>query len=96
MHASIQHYAGDPEALLASYDALIATVPLGDFWVQLCLRDDDGIVVVDTCPSKEVFEAFVSGEQFRTALARHGLPEPTVQDFPVHAGILRGRLEQLR
>jgi hypothetical protein len=94
MHASIQHYAGDPDALLSSYDAMLAEVPLGGFWVQLCLRTADGMVIVDTCPSKEIFEGFVSGEQFRAALARNGLPEPTVEDFPVHAGILRGRLER--
>jgi hypothetical protein len=94
MHASIQHYAGDPDVLLAAYDALIADVPIGGYWAQLCLRADDGIIVVDTCPTKEIFDAFVSGEAFRAALAGHGLPAPTVQDFPVHAGILHGRLER--
>jgi hypothetical protein len=94
MHASIQRFKGDPDALLTSYDALLGDFPVGDFWAQLCLRADDGIIVIDTCPTKQIFDAFVSGEQFRAALARHGLPEPEVEDFPVHAGILRGQLER--
>jgi len=41
--------------------------------------------MVDTCPSKEVFEAFAHGDAFRSLLERHGLPEPELlEDFPVH------------
>jgi hypothetical protein len=96
MHASIQRYAGDPDALLAAYDALLADFPSGSFWAQLCLRADDGIVVVDTCPSREAYETFMAGPEFKAARARHGLPDPAAEDYPVHAGILRGVLEYPR
>jgi hypothetical protein len=29
--------------------------------LHLCLRAPDGIVLVDTCPSKEIFDQFVKG-----------------------------------
>ncbi len=76
MHASISHLRGDPDDLLRRYDALLAEVPAENMILHLCLRSDDGIVIVDTCPTKEVFEAFHAGEPFRAMRARHGLPEP--------------------
>jgi hypothetical protein len=89
MHASIWRFAGDPDDLLRRYDAMTAELP--GMRLQLCLRGPDGIVLVDTCPSREVFEAFASGEAFRTLRDRHGLPEPDrLEDFPVHAAIVDG------
>jgi hypothetical protein len=45
----------------------------------------DPDVLVDTCPSAEVFRAFVAGEAFAGLRARHGLPEPAeLADHPVH------------
>jgi hypothetical protein len=43
------------------------------------------MMIVDTCPSKEVFENFVRGS-FEKARKRHGLPEPEqLEDFPCTA-----------
>jgi hypothetical protein len=86
MHASISTFRGDPDDLPARYDAMVAEIPPGDMRLHLCLRADDGIVVVDTCPSQAAFKAFFGSEgPFRALLARHGLPEPEVADHPVHA-----------
>jgi hypothetical protein len=91
MHASISRFPGDPDALEARYEALLAEVPTENMDVHLCLRAPDGLVVVDTCPSEEEFRAFHNGETFRALRARHGLPDPTrVEDFPVHVAIARG------
>jgi hypothetical protein len=84
MHASIITFQGDPDDLLPRYDALLAEVPAAKETLHLCLRADDGIVVVDTCPTREAFEAFHNGP-FRELTARHGLPNPVVADHPVHA-----------
>jgi hypothetical protein len=89
MHASISTFRGDPDDLLARYDAMVADVPEASMRLHLCLRTDDGIVVVDTCPSREAFEAFFEGGPFRSLLDRHGLPVPVVEDHPVHAAIAR-------
>ena len=48
------------------------------------------MMIVDTCPSKEVFENFVRGS-FEKARKRHGLPEPEqLEDFPVHRAVAEG------
>jgi hypothetical protein len=84
MHASIWKFTGDPDELATRYDELLSEFPTDQFIAHLCLRAADGIVIVDTCPSREAFEAFSSGP-FRALMARHGLPEPVVADHPVHA-----------
>jgi hypothetical protein len=92
MHASISRFQGDPDELLARYDAMLAEVPAANMRLHLCLRGDDGIVVIDTCPSRDVFESFFAADgPFRGLLARHGLPEPEVTDLPVHVAMVDGR-----
>ena len=91
MHASITHFPGDPDDLEARYDALLAEVSSANMRLHLCLRAPDGLVVVDTCPSEEAFQAFSKDETFRMLRARHGLPEPDrIQDYPVHIAFAEG------
>ena len=60
--------------------------------LHVCLRAPDGIVLVDTCPTKEVFEAFAHGDDFRALRELHGFPEPSkLEDFPVHRAFIDGR-----
>ena len=92
MHASIWKFNGDPDTLLAGYEAMLAEIPAASLALQLCLRAPDGILLVDTCPSREVFEAFASSPEFAALRARHGLPEPeSVQDHPVAVALVDGR-----
>lgn len=90
MHASIWRFTGDPDELLRRYEAMLAEVPAANMRLHLCLRARDGIVLVDTCPSREAFEAF-AGAGFRALRERHGLPEPAeLHDFPVHVAFVDG------
>lgn len=91
MHVSIWKFTGDPEELTRSYDAMLAEFPTDQFIAHLCLRAPDGMIVVDTCPSHEAFEAFSTSEEFRSGRQRHGLPDPSeLHDYPVHAAFLNG------
>src|SRR5436309_10356127 len=91
MHGSIWKFVGDQEALIRGYDAMVAEIPRSNMSLHLCLRAPDGIVLVDTCPSREVFEGFSTSEEFRDLRERHGLPDPLeVADFPVHAAFVDG------
>jgi hypothetical protein len=91
VHASIWRFRGDPDDLLPRYDAMLAEIPAANMKLHVCLRADDGIVLVDTCPSKQVFEEFFAGEGFRSLRERHGLPEPeALEDFPVHVAFVDG------
>ena len=91
MHASIWRFVGEPDELVSRYDAMVAEIPSANMRLHLCLRAPDGIVLVDTCPSQEVLEAFAAGDEFRSLRERHGLPDPDrLEDFPVHAAFVDG------
>ena len=91
MHASIWKFSGDPGALLERYDAMLAEIGAGNLRLHICLRADDGIVLVDTCPSKEAYESFAHGDAFRELRERHGLPEPSqLDDYAVHLAYASG------
>jgi hypothetical protein len=97
-HAAIWRFTGDPDDLVARYEVMLADVPQEDMRLHLCLRGADGITIVDTCPSREAFEAFAGGD-FPALRARHGFPEPeSVEDFPVELAFVdgTGRAEALR
>lgn len=92
MHASIWKFSGDPDDLIASYESMLAEIPAGNVELQLCLRVPDGILLVDTCPTREVFEAFAASPEFAALRARHGMPDPeSVEDHPVAAAVVDGR-----
>ena len=90
MYAAIWRFTGDPDELVRCYDAMLADIPSANMRLHLCLRTADGIVIVDTCPSHEVFEQFATGP-FPALRSQHGLPEPKdVQDGPVQAAFIDG------
>ena len=90
MYASIWRFTGDPDELARGYDAMLADIPRESMRLHLCLRTPTGIVILDTCPSRETFEQFATGP-FPALRSRHGLPEPKdVQDGPVHAAFTDG------
>src|SRR5436189_5102241 len=76
MHASIWTFAGDPDELLRRYDAMLEEIPRARMRLHVCLGAPDGIVLVDTCPTKDVFESFARGDDFRALRERHGCPSP--------------------
>ncbi len=90
MHASIWRFRGDPADLLRRYDAMVAEIPASVMRAHLCLRAPDGMVIVDTCPTREDFESFSRGV-FVDLRRRHGLPDPEeVEDLPVHVAFVDG------
>ena len=96
MHASVWRFTGDTDDLLRRYDAMIAEIPAANMRLHLCMLAPEGIVLVDTCPSEEAFQAF-SSAPFPALRAKHGLPDPErIEDFPVHAAFVDGeqRLEE--
>jgi hypothetical protein len=92
VHASLWRFAGDPDELLARYDAMISEIGASGMRLHVCLRAPDGILMLDTCPDRETFEAFAAGAGFRELRERHGLPEPErVDDYPVHLAYAGGQ-----
>jgi len=92
MYASLWKFDGNPDELLASYDEAVAQVPREAMRLHLCLRTDDGVLLVDTCPTEEQVRALVGDPEFRRLLADHGLPEPEpVTVVAVHRAFVSGQ-----
>jgi len=89
MYMSIWRFSGDPYDLLRRYDAMVADVPTQNLRLHACVRTAGGIVVVDTCPDRAAFRGFAAGP-LPALLARHGLPQPTIEDAPVHRAFIDG------
>jgi hypothetical protein len=83
MYASIWKFEGDPDELAAAYEAFSQELP--EPTLQLALRAPDGLVVVDTCPTRDAFVAFTSDPTVHARLVRHGLGLPKELDgYDVH------------
>ncbi len=71
---------------------MVASIPAESMKFSACARVDDGIVVFDTCPSKEVFDEFHTSEGFRALLETHGLGQPdSLVDGPAVLAFADGR-----
>ncbi len=76
VHASIWKFSGDPDDLLARYDAMMSEIGVGNLRLHICLRADDGILMLDAAPSKEAFEAFAA-RRLRSASCASGTACPS-------------------
>ena len=91
MYASIWKFDGDPDALATAYEAFTVALPRDIMRLHLALRAPDGLVIVDTCPTRDAFVAFTSDPHTREQLTRHGLGLPTELDgYPVSAAFVDG------
>jgi hypothetical protein len=90
MFLGAYHFAGDPSDLLPAYDRLMSGFDPSTFDLHVCAVRPEGLVVLDTCPTEEVFRTFSTGDDFRGACRRAGLPEPRIEHLgTVHQAILR-------
>jgi hypothetical protein len=79
MFLSAYHFDGDPTTLLPAYDRMQEGFPPGMFDLHACVVTASGITVYDGCPSREDFEGFSAGDDFRSAVAAAGLPQPRIE-----------------
>jgi hypothetical protein len=79
MYLSAYHFDGEPTRLAAAYDRFVAGIPAEQLDVHLCVVREDGLTILDSCPSEEDFVAFSRDPGFRAALTAAGLPEPRVE-----------------
>ncbi len=73
------HFDGDPDELVPAYRRLAAGMPVEQVELHVCAQGERGITVFDTCPSREVFDGFISSTGFADAVAAAGLPRPRIQ-----------------
>lgn len=79
MYFGIYHFEGDTKKLLAGYERMMQSVPAAALHLHVCVPDGDGLWIYDACPSREAFEQFSGGQEFRALLADAGLPAPQVR-----------------
>ena len=80
MYLSLYFFDGDPEALAAAHERLVANYyPTESLLLHALVTTETGVAVVDACPSREVHEAFATSPEFRGALASVGLGQPRIQ-----------------
>jgi len=83
-------FTGDSDELLAGYDKLMTTFPVDLITFHVCVRTDDGIRIIDGCPTHADFIAFSTSPTFAAALDAAGLPRPTIVELgAMHAARTR-------
>jgi len=78
MYLGTYRFDGDPDQLLAGSDRMLQLFPPETLLVHVCVRRDDGITILDSCPDEAEFRRFSASAQFASALATAGLPDPVV------------------
>ena len=89
VHCSIWRFVGDPDDLERRYLAMMAEVPETNNVLHAAAKTPEGLLIFDTCPSKEVFDGFFSSPEVEALFARHGLNDAKVEDFPLIAAYAR-------
>jgi len=72
------YFPGDPAALIQAYERFMAGYPEDSLLLHVCVVGKDGITVYDTCPDRQVFDAFSTSAEFTSAVAAVGLPQPVI------------------
>jgi hypothetical protein len=84
VHCSVWRFVGDPDDLEKRYLALMAEVPESAHVLHAAAKTPDGLLIFDTCPSKEAYRATIAEGSPLSALAeKHGLVPTTREDYPV-------------
>jgi hypothetical protein len=81
-------FDGDVDDLIPAYERLVAALPADNFELHVCAQTDDGLVVFDTCPSREVFDGFSASPAFADAVAAAGLPPARVEPIGLTVKVL--------
>jgi hypothetical protein len=86
MYLGVYEIDGEPDTLLAAYDRLMTAMPEGQVVFHACAVRENGITIYDACPTKEAFEQFSTGADFRAAAEAAGLPWPDrIEGYPLHS-----------
>jgi hypothetical protein len=92
MFLGIYRFNGSKEELLPAYEKLVQMMPNENLHLQVCIADETGMSIYDTCPTREIFEAFSSSPDLQAALQSAGLPQPEIRQIgEIHAAIVGGR-----
>lgn len=91
MFLGIYRFDGDTTQLRMAYDRLLELIPHTNLQLHVCVPDESGLSIIDTCPNKESFLSFASSPEFAHTLKTAGFPTPQVTPLgEVHAAFVDG------
>jgi hypothetical protein len=86
-------FGGDPTGLVLAYDRMMSGFDRATLDLHICVVEPNALLVLDACPTEEVFRSFSSSPEFRGAWGGAGLPEPAIGHLgTVHEARLRQEL----
>jgi hypothetical protein len=89
MFAGAYTFKGDVEQLKAAHTKMIEILGADGLFLHVAIAGDDSLTVIDSCPSRAVFEQFSQGDFFKGLCEKVGLPEPSVELLgEVHSAVL--------
>jgi hypothetical protein len=81
-------FSGDPTDLVLAYERMMSGFDRATLDLHICVVEPNALLVLDACPTEDVFRDFSSSPEFRGAWGRAGLPEPAIG----HLGTVREAL----
>ena len=79
MFISAYTFTGDVTELKAGHAKMLEIMGTDGIFMHVALEGDGKLIVLDACPSREVFQEFSQGEFFTGLMAKCGLPHPTIE-----------------
>jgi hypothetical protein len=55
---------GDPQELLATWNRTVAAVGKDAFFLSIVTTSDNGIIILDVCPTEADFQGWINGEDW--------------------------------
>jgi hypothetical protein len=72
MNVNLYTIKGDPQELLAVWQRETAGFAKDDYFLNVVSATDDGISVVDVCPTEADFQGWINGDDWRRVKAEMG------------------------
>jgi len=91
MFLGIYTFESDTAQLRMAYERMLELIPHTNLQLHVCVPSDNGLSIIDSCPSKESFLFFASSSKFADSLKSAGLPTPKVTPMgEVHTAFVDG------
>lgn len=72
MNLNLYTVKGDPQALTATWDRLVGELGKDEFFLHVVATQDDGIALLDVCPTEADFQGWIEGDDWRRMKAELG------------------------
>ena len=80
---------GDPAQLLAVWDKAVETLSKEELFLNLVAEGEDGITIVDVCPTEADFQGWINGDDWRRVKAELGGDVAVTPLGPLRSAIAR-------